>query len=188
MNQKFKERGGKMKNQEKGSQGREIESQSRRTVIKTMVVGASALGAYHVFPTDWSKPIIGQILLPAHAQTSGDGFAGNCSVAGQDIGGGQWQLDISGFITPPRAGVITQMVVTAYPLLPGPPTDFPFVLDPTDASGMYSITLFAIGFSAFDFLITSAEVTGSSSCSFTLPSAPNGGSPENVTPSVSRTR
>lgn len=44
---------------------------SRRKAVKTIVGGVSALAAYHTLPVNWSKPIIEQVFLPAHAQTSG---------------------------------------------------------------------------------------------------------------------
>lgn len=45
---------------------------SRRTAVKTIAGGISTIAAYHVLPVKWSTPIIEQIFLPAHAQTSGD--------------------------------------------------------------------------------------------------------------------
>ncbi|MCI5137621.1 MAG: hypothetical protein D3922_04220 [Candidatus Electrothrix sp. AR1] len=45
-------------------------SHKRRKTIKKLVVGVGALAGYSVLPTEWTKPIIEQIVLPAHAQTS----------------------------------------------------------------------------------------------------------------------
>lgn len=56
---------GKMKNEKK------IENPSRRKAVKTLAAGAGALAAYHTLPVNWSTPIIEQVFLPAHAQTSG---------------------------------------------------------------------------------------------------------------------
>jgi len=47
---------------------------SRRKAVKTIVGGVSALAAYHTLPVNWSKPVIEQVFLPAHAATSGDGL------------------------------------------------------------------------------------------------------------------
>ena len=44
---------------------------TRRKAVKTIAGGVSALAAYHTLPVNWSTPIIEQIFLPAHAQTSG---------------------------------------------------------------------------------------------------------------------
>ena len=43
----------------------------RRKAVKKIVFGATAITAFSAFPTKWSKPLIEQIVLPAHAQTSG---------------------------------------------------------------------------------------------------------------------
>lgn len=48
-----------------------VDSVSRRKAVKKIVGGVSALAAYHTLPVNWSKPIIEQVFLPAHAQTSG---------------------------------------------------------------------------------------------------------------------
>jgi hypothetical protein len=45
---------------------------SRRKVVKTIAGSIGAFAAYHTLPVNWSKPIIEQVFLPAHAQTSGD--------------------------------------------------------------------------------------------------------------------
>lgn len=49
-----------------------IENRGRRKAVKTIVGGVGALAAYHTLPVNWSKPIIEQIFLPVHAQTSGE--------------------------------------------------------------------------------------------------------------------
>ncbi len=46
-------------------------NQARRKTIKKLVIGAGALAGYSMLPEQWTKPIIEQIILPAHAQTSG---------------------------------------------------------------------------------------------------------------------
>jgi hypothetical protein len=48
-----------------------LENAGRRKVVKTIVGGVTAVAAYHILPVNWSKPIIEQVFLPAHAQTSG---------------------------------------------------------------------------------------------------------------------
>lgn len=47
------------------------EGQDRRKVIKKIVTGAGVLAGYSVLPDKWIRPIVGQIILPAHAATSG---------------------------------------------------------------------------------------------------------------------
>ena len=48
-----------------------LDSPSRRKAVKTIVGGTAALAAYNVLPAKWGTPIIEQVFLPAHAQTSG---------------------------------------------------------------------------------------------------------------------
>jgi hypothetical protein len=50
---------------------KESKTLSRRKAVKTIAGGVGALAAYHTLPVNWSKPVIEQIFLPAHAQTSG---------------------------------------------------------------------------------------------------------------------
>ena len=47
------------------------ENPTRRKAVKKLVVGAGLLAGYSVLPGDWTKPIVGQMALPAHAATSG---------------------------------------------------------------------------------------------------------------------
>ncbi|MCI5207646.1 MAG: hypothetical protein D3910_02370 [Candidatus Electrothrix sp. ATG2] len=49
----------------------EVENAGRRTIVKAIVGGVTAVAAFHSMPSQWSTPIIEQVLLPAHAQTSG---------------------------------------------------------------------------------------------------------------------
>lgn len=48
-----------------------LESPDRRKVVKKMVVGAGLLTGYSVLPEQWTRPVVGQMVLPAHAATSG---------------------------------------------------------------------------------------------------------------------
>lgn len=43
---------------------------SRRAVLKSMVVGGGAAGAFSGLPTSWKKPMVASVMLPAHAQTT----------------------------------------------------------------------------------------------------------------------
>ncbi|MCI5126472.1 MAG: hypothetical protein D3925_18840, partial [Candidatus Electrothrix sp. AR5] len=47
------------------------DNQARRKTIKKLVIGAGALAGYSMLPEKWTKPVVEQIILPAHAQTSG---------------------------------------------------------------------------------------------------------------------
>lgn len=56
---------------EKADKSKSAKNITRRKAVKAIAGGVSALAAYHTLPVNWSKPVIEQIFLPAHAQTSG---------------------------------------------------------------------------------------------------------------------
>lgn len=67
----------------RGITGGTIHNTGRRKVVKTIVCGVTAFAAYNVLPAKWGTPIIEQIFLPAHAQTSGQvngNFQGSVNV------------------------------------------------------------------------------------------------------------
>ena len=43
----------------------------RRIAMQKIAIGVGVLAGYSVLPEQWTRPIIGQIILPAHAATSG---------------------------------------------------------------------------------------------------------------------
>ena len=51
-------------------------NKARRTILKTLVTGGSALTAAKVTPDQWIKPVVESVIIPSHAQTTGGG-AGN---------------------------------------------------------------------------------------------------------------
>lgn len=77
---------------------------SRRTAVKTIVGGVTALAAYNVLPTKWGVPVVEQIFLPAHAATSG--VTGSLTLvtvnAGGDVCGGAGEtLNATGTVAAP---------------------------------------------------------------------------------------
>ncbi len=60
-----------MQEKEKKCMPNRPESPTRRKAIKKMAVGVSVLTGCAVLPEKWTRPIVGQITLPAHAETSG---------------------------------------------------------------------------------------------------------------------
>ncbi len=46
-------------------------SQDRRKVMQKIATGVGLLAGYTVLPEKWIRPVVGQIVLPAHAETSG---------------------------------------------------------------------------------------------------------------------
>lgn len=60
-----------MKEQEKKQIEDAAPNQDRRKAIKKIAVGVGVLAGYSVLPKKWIQPIVGQVVLPAHAATSG---------------------------------------------------------------------------------------------------------------------
>ncbi len=94
-----------------------IKSNARRKALKTILSGVGALAAYNSFPTNWSKPIIEQVFLPAHAATSGAGpLALSNRLWATTLGGDQTSTQIpiivSGRVTPPGSSLLATIVAT----------------------------------------------------------------------------
>ncbi len=64
-----------MQEQEKKEIKNAPKNQDRRKAIKKIAVGVGVLAGYSVLPEKWIQPIVGQIVLPAHAGTSGTTMA-----------------------------------------------------------------------------------------------------------------
>ena len=45
-------------------------SQTRRSALKKMLVGAGMAAGAAALPDKWAKPVADKVLVPAHAQTS----------------------------------------------------------------------------------------------------------------------
>ncbi len=89
--------------------------QGRRNAMRKIAVGMGVLATYSILPDQWTKPIIGQVVLPAHAATSGSTLNDPCSVvltAGTQATGTVTIL-VTGFVTPPTANVPIAIVATA---------------------------------------------------------------------------
>lgn len=46
------------------------QSDKRRKILKNTAIATGAVAASKLVPSDWSKPVVDSVLLPAHAQTS----------------------------------------------------------------------------------------------------------------------
>jgi len=49
--------------------------ESRRKLIKSIAVGSGAIITGKSLPESWSRPVVDSVLLPAHAQTSGQTYS-----------------------------------------------------------------------------------------------------------------
>jgi hypothetical protein len=91
----------------------------RRSAMKKITLGVGVLAGYSLLPETWTRPIIGQIVLPAHAATSGSSLHDPCAV---EVRGGDHTtanviIKVTGFVTPPVANL--PVVITATPVLSG---------------------------------------------------------------------
>jgi len=119
---------------------------TRRKAVKTIAGGVSALAAYHTLPVNWSTPIIEQIFIPAHAQTSG---CVGCSLedpcTAELVSGDQSSsidvIRVSGIVTPPVGGLEVTIEAT-----PNGGSGGPVMVNTSTASdGTYSAEVTMVG-------------------------------------------
>jgi hypothetical protein len=168
----------------------ELQNPSRRKIVKTMVIGAGTLAAYHTLPTTWSKPIVEQIFLPAHAATSGAGSTSQCSFVDVQVTPHFIHILVVGYISPPKAGENVRVDAIGY-LVAGGTVNGGHATTTTDGDGKYSFDAYPNPdvYSKVDFIITRPFVSGSTSCTYVAPehenpflpmSEPNSGAPKSV--------
>jgi len=120
-----------------------LKSVSRRKAVKQIVGGVSAIAAYNMLPVRWEKPIIEQIFLPAHAAVSGITLSDPCTA--ELVSGNQESsidvIRVSGFVTPPVAGLEVTVVATPNGGSGGPVT----VTTSTGSDGTYSAEVTMVG-------------------------------------------
>ncbi len=88
--------------------------QGRRRALKKIAAGMGGLAAYTMVPQRWSVPIVGQVVLPAHAGTSG-GTMQDCSVSisSGDQSSGSVTVQVNGALSPPLSGETVQVTAKA---------------------------------------------------------------------------
>lgn len=126
--------------------GVELDSVSRRKAVKKIVGGLSALAAYHTLPVNWSKPIIEQVFLPAHAQTSGcPGCSLNdpctITITSGNSTSSQVVVQVVGRLDQPIAGLPATITVTPQGAGIAPPV----LSTVTDAEGKFTGTFTITG-------------------------------------------
>ena len=87
----------------------------RRRAIQKIAVSVGVLAGCSMLPDKWTQPIIGQILLPAHAATSGSVLNDPCQVTLQagTTATESVTVRVTGFVTPPAANLPTLVTATA---------------------------------------------------------------------------
>lgn len=146
------------------------QDKSRRTALRDLLVGAGVLTAYHAMPSKWSQPIIDQIILPAHAATSGSTLKDPCevSVTKGTTGSSSVTVRVDGFVTPPTGNLPTAIVATPTGGSGGPVT----VNTITAADGTFGALMTIPGGPGITMVTVVTTVTGASgsaTCSVEVP-------------------
>ncbi len=157
------------------------QNSSRRRAVKTIAGGVGALAAYHVVPVNWTKPIVEQVFLPAHAAVSGVTLSDPCT-AELVSGNQETSIDlirVAGFVTPPVGGLEVTIVATPNGGSGGPVT----VTTSTGSDGTYSAEITMVGgpgISGVGATTTVAGVSGVAHCPVGIPPAdhPSAGRPQ----------
>jgi len=143
---------------------------SRRSALKKLLVGAGVLAGYQVLPKRWATPIIEQVVLPAHAQTSGLSIHDPCESS--LVSGNQDSvtviINVKGYISPATANIPITIVATVTGGTGESTTNHTM----TDASGNYSINMIVNGGPGITFvsvLVTASGVANSGRCSVDVP-------------------
>lgn len=141
---------------------------SRRKAVKKLVAGAGALAAYHVMPTDWSKPLIEQVFLPAHAQTSGTSLNDPCDL--ELLSGTQSsapvEIRVNGYVMPRLPGLAAQIV--AAPVGAGSPQT---ATTTTDSNGDFTVDFSFpnVGITRVNVTTTVTGAAGAARCAILVP-------------------
>ena len=134
-------------------------STGRREAVKKIVGGVSVLAAYNLLPVRWEKPIIEQVFLPAHAQTSGAYTLHDpCTLT--LISGNQHMPDakvqVDGYVTPATA----QLAVTITATPEGGTGGAVTLKTTTDAEGKFTGTLTVTGGPGMTRINVQTQVAG----------------------------
>ncbi len=164
------------------------QNSSRRRAVKAIAGGVGALAAYHVLPINWTKPIVEQVFLPAHAAVSGITLSDPCT-AELVRGDQETSIDVirvSGFVTPPVAGLEVTVVATPNGGSGGPVT----VTTSTTSDGTYSAEITMVGgpgIVGVGVTTTVAGVNGVAHCPVGIPPAdhPSAQPPQTTQPTFS---
>jgi len=67
------------------------EVKDRRSLLKGLVAGSALITGTKALPDQWAKPLTNAVILPSHAQTTGDYTAGD--YGGYNRGGNNYNYD-----------------------------------------------------------------------------------------------
>ncbi len=88
---------------------------TRRTALQKIATGVGVVAGISLLPERWTSPIIGRVVLPAHAATSGSTLHDPCEVERRqgDSSSAQVVIKVTGFVTPPTGNLPVKIVATA---------------------------------------------------------------------------
>lgn len=86
----------------------------RRKAMAKIAIGVGAIAGTYVLPEKWTRPIIGQMVLPANAATSGASLIQelNTKFVSGDETTDTVTIKVTGFVSPPVAGIPVEVTVT----------------------------------------------------------------------------
>ena len=144
----------------------------RRNALKMIAAGVGVLTGCAVLPERWVAPIIGNIVLPAHADTSGRALTA-CTVTmiSGNQGSNNIAFNVDGAVTPAAAGI---PINVAFAMTGGNGASGSFNIV-TMANGAYSIGIGPSGgpgYTSVSITVTSSGANGTATCSTTIPAIP----------------
>ncbi len=145
-------------------------SSERRKAIKKIGIGIGAIAGISALPEKWTRPVIGQIVLPAHAATSAVSLHDPCTArrtsGTQDSN--SVKVEISAWVDPPTANLPATIIATAT----GGAGNSVTVTTTTAADGTFGATISVGGGPGITKVSIVTIVTGAvnqGSCSVTVP-------------------
>lgn len=142
----------------------------RRSAIRKISVGVGALTAISVLPEQWTRPIIEQIVLPAHAAPSGIVLNDPCelTLTAGDQASTSVTVRVRGQITPAVAGLGARVTATAS----GGSSQSAQVNSQTNSQGAFEATVTVNGgpgITAVAILSSIDGASGQARCSVNVP-------------------
>jgi hypothetical protein len=88
---------------------------TRRTALQKIATGVGVVAGISLLPERWTSPIIGRVVLPAHAATSGSTLHDPCQIWRRqgDSTSTEVIIRVTGFVTPPTGNLPVKVVATA---------------------------------------------------------------------------
>lgn len=88
---------------------------TRRTALQKIAAGVGVVAGISILPESWTSPLIGRVVLPAHAATSGSTLHDPCEVELRqgDSSSGSVVVKVTGFVTPPTGNLPVKILATA---------------------------------------------------------------------------